>query len=132
MPAKRRKIEPKTEGPKGKTPEQLAQWDAYEELCRQREVEAAVRRASAKELEDNRNAFIKELRKAEAVSHQAARYEHATQLRRLADAVAERISEETAEEVRRNAQAWRNRTLEAADALDPINEIVATFSTSRS
>ncbi|MFN9476376.1 hypothetical protein [Acidovorax sp.] len=123
-----KKIAPGAPPPKPKkTPEQLAQWAAYEALCAQREEEAKARKlvadaqaAKAKVAEDKLKA-IESLRLNGSMFHQAE------QLRQLAQAVFSQLDPGAPAEVLAQAAKWRKEVLELAAGIDPTAEILASF-----
>ena len=124
MAAKKKVTAPE---PYKKTPEQLAQWAAYEALCRQREQEAEVRKAAAKVIEDKRKAVVAKLKAAEALHLDSQQYTRAQELRHFAKAVMDRVPVDAADEVKAKAADWEQKVLELADALDPVNDILEGF-----
>lgn len=124
MAAKRKVIEPK---PFKKTPEQLAQWAAYEALCRQREEEAKVRNAARDAVAAKRKASLDQLRAAESLLIDATQYARAQEIRAFAASVIERVPDQASDDVKNRAHEWGRQMNEVADALDPTNSILARF-----
>lgn len=124
MATKRKAVGPQ---PYRKTPEQLAQWAAYEALCRQREQEAEIRKAAAMVIEDKRKAVVAKLKAAEALHLDSQQYTRARELRRFAQAVMDRVPADATDVVKAKASDWEQKVLELADALDPVNDILESF-----
>jgi len=124
MAVKRKPVEQK---PFQKTPEQLAQWAAYEALCRQREDEARVRDAARDAATAKRKASVDQLRAAESLLLDATQYARAQQIRAFAASIVERVPSDASDEVKNRANDWGRQMTEIADALDPTNSILASF-----
>jgi uncharacterized protein YhaN len=124
MAAKRKVVEPQ---PYKKTPEQLAQWAAYEALCKQREQEANARKAASMVIEDKRKTVVAKLKAAEALHLDSQQYARAQELRKFAKAVMDRVPADGADEMKARAAHWEQKVLELADALDPVDDILESF-----
>ncbi|MDZ7863369.1 hypothetical protein [Acidovorax sp.] len=110
-----------------KTPQQLAQWAAYEALCAQREEEAKAR----KEVADAQAAKAKvaddKLKAIESLRLNASMFHEAEQLRQLAQAVFSQLDPGAPAEVLEKAVRWRREVLGLAAGIDPTAEILASF-----
>ena len=116
-----------TPQPKTKSPQQLAQWAAYEALCRQRDEEATVRHSVARMLEEKRKVATAKLNAAEEISLNVQLFTKAQELRCLAKAVMQRVSPTESGDVMSRAKQWEQDVLALAEALDPIAEILSSF-----
>lgn len=124
MATKRKAVEPQ---PYRKTPEQLAQWAAYEALCRQREQEAEIRKADMKVMENKRQTVVSKLKAAEDLHLDLQQYTAAQELRQLAKAVRDRVPADATDEMKANASDWVQKVNKLADELDPVNAILESF-----
>ncbi|WP_157412270.1 hypothetical protein [Acidovorax sp. Root217] len=129
MAAKKSTVSKPAAKPK-KSPHQLAQWAAYEALCAQREHEAKARQSVVDAQVATAKVAADKLAAIESLRLGASMFHEAEQLRKLADAVLERLDPHAPVEVMTQATRWRARVFELAEGIDPTEEILAGFAKS--
>ncbi|MDT7514560.1 hypothetical protein [Rhodoferax mekongensis] len=97
----------------GKSPEQLAQWAAYEAITAKRAKDAAANAAKK--------------RKAELLAAQAKSWEQAVLIRAYVAAVMAAAPTDSTEDERQKLQAWEAEALETAIHADPIPRLVGSL-----